>query len=73
MFQISSPEHDSVGKKRRASALEAVQENQEVVKRAKNNETSRKHQARMAQPDEELKIETLEHELALLRRVAGGA
>ena len=73
LFRASSLDHHSVGKKRRASASEAIQKDQEVVKRAKNNEASRKHQARMAREYEELRNGVLEDELALLRRVAGRA
>ena len=69
----ASSGHHPPGKKRGASASEAIQEDQEVIKRAKNNETSREHQARMAREYEELRNETLEVELALLRRVAGEA
>ena len=69
------PEHHSAAKKRTASVSEATQEYQDGVKRAKNDETSRKYRVRMAREYEELMMgnEVLEDELALLRRVAGGA
>ena len=70
----TTPQHLSAGKKRRISASEAIQEDQEAIKRARNGETSQKFQARMARENEELMMgnEALEDELALLRRVAAG-
>ena len=69
----TSPEHRSAGKKRRASASVAIQEDQDASKRAKNRKTDQKHRARKVQKISDLRVrnEALEAALALLKSAGG--
>ena len=69
----TSPVHQPTGKKRRASASETIQEDQDAIKRAKNREKCRKYQAKKAQEIEDLKArkEALEAAWALLESARG--
>lgn len=62
-------QEQSAGKKRRASASVAIQEDRDAIRRAKVRETSQKHRAKRAQQIEDLKMrkEALEAALALLK------
>ena len=72
-FGTPSPVHQPTGKRRRASASETIQEDQDAIKRAKNREKCRKYQAKKAQEIEDLKArkEALEAAWALLESARG--
>ncbi len=69
----ASPEDQSAGKKRRASASVAIQEDQNAIKRAKNRERGQKYRAKKAQETSDLRTrnEALEAALALLKSAGG--
>ena len=69
----TSREHQSTGKKRRASASVAIQEDQIAIERAKNRATSQKHRAKIAKETSDLRMknEALKAALALLNSAGG--
>ena len=70
----TSPVHHSTGKKRRASASETIQEDQDAIKRAKNREKCQNYRAKKAQKIEDLRTRKEALEAALvLRKSAGGS
>ena len=69
----TSPEHQSTSKKRKASASETIQEDQDAIKRAKNREKCQNHRAKKVQEIEDLRMrkEALEAAWALLKSANG--